>query len=97
MLILTGNDLETGDVVWWTGSGWSRHVAEAAFVDAGEGPHQAAGIMHREMQSRAVNGAYEVEAEEGPEGPVPAHIKERMRAKGPSVRLDLGVQAEGQV
>ncbi|MBZ6379295.1 hypothetical protein B5C34_08510 [Pacificimonas flava] len=95
MIILTGNDLETGDVVWWTGSGWSRRVADAAFVEPGEGPEQAAGIMHREMTSRAVNGAYEVDAEDGEQGPVPSHIKERMRAAGPSVRPDLGVQAEG--
>ena len=95
MIILTGNNLETGDVVWWSGSGWSRHVADAVFVEEGEGPDCAAGIMHREMASRAVNGAYEIEAEEGPDGPVPSHMKERMRAKGPSVRPDLGVQAGG--
>ncbi|HKX22864.1 MAG TPA: DUF2849 domain-containing protein, partial [Rhizorhapis sp.] len=29
MRILTGNDLKTGDVIWWTGEGWSRHLAEA--------------------------------------------------------------------
>ncbi|MEE4349837.1 MAG: DUF2849 domain-containing protein [Pacificimonas sp.] len=95
MIILTGNDLETGDVVWWTGKGWSRHVADAAFVEAGEGPDQAAAIMHREQTNRAVNGPYEVEADETADGPVPSHIKERMRAAGPSVRMDLGVQAEG--
>ncbi|MEM8826050.1 MAG: DUF2849 domain-containing protein [Pseudomonadota bacterium] len=95
MFILTGNDLATGDVVWWTGEGWSRHVADAVGVDAGEGPDQAAGIIHREQTKRAVNGAYEIEAEAGANGPVPAHIKERMRAAGPSVRSDLGVQAEG--
>ncbi len=34
MNILTGNDLATGDVIWWTGNGWSRHVDEA--VDVGD-------------------------------------------------------------
>ena len=29
MKILTGNDLPSGDVVWWTGSDWSRHVEDA--------------------------------------------------------------------
>ena len=33
MKILTGNDLVTGDVVWWTGSDWARHVSEAVDVD----------------------------------------------------------------
>ena len=34
MKIVTGNDLKSGDATWWTGSGWSRHVADA--VDAGD-------------------------------------------------------------
>ncbi len=35
--LLTGNDLPTGDVIWWTGEGWSRHVEDAADVgDMGE-------------------------------------------------------------
>ena len=34
MKILTGNDLKSGAVVWWTGSAWSLHVDDAA--DAGE-------------------------------------------------------------
>ena len=29
MRVLTGNDLKTGDVVWWTGTSWSRHVDDA--------------------------------------------------------------------
>ncbi|MGB3722415.1 MAG: DUF2849 domain-containing protein [Pacificimonas sp.] len=94
MIILTGNDLETGDVVWWDGTGWSRHVRDAVAVEPGEGPELAAGIIHRETTKRAVNGAYEIEAEAGGDGPVPVHIKERMRTAGPSVRPDLGVQAE---
>ena len=34
MKILTGNDLKSGAVVWWTGSDWSLHVDDAA--DAGD-------------------------------------------------------------
>ena len=34
MKLLTGNDLPTGDVTWWTGTGWSRHVEDA--VDVGD-------------------------------------------------------------
>lgn len=40
MRLLTGNDLPTGDVVWWTGTGWSRHVEDA--VDVG---HEGEGIL----------------------------------------------------
>ena len=87
MKILTGNDLPTGDVVWWTGSDWSRHVADAVDVD-----HQGEAIAAREEAERRVNGPYVIDAEETPNGPRPAHIKDRIRAAGPTVRLDLNIK-----
>jgi len=85
--ILTGNDLETGDVIWWTGDGWSRHVAEA--VDVGE--HGEA-IRAVEEGARRVNTAYIVEATLTDGIPRPNHIKDRIRALGPTVRLDLAIK-----
>jgi hypothetical protein len=85
--ILTGNDLVTGDVIWWTGSDWSRHVAEAADVD-GHGD----AIGAREEAALRVNGPYVINAELTAEGPRPAHIKDRIRAVGPTVRTDLGLK-----
>ncbi len=84
MKILTGNDLKTGAVVWWDGSGWSLHVDDA--IDAGP---EAEAILARESGARRVNVAYAVDAVKTPEGVRPAHIKERIRALGPTVRLDL--------
>lgn len=86
MRLLTGNDLKTGDVIWWTGEGWSRHLAEA--VDAG---HDAESILAREDAERRVNAGYVVEAEMTDTGPMPLHIKDRIRASGPTVRTDLGI------
>jgi hypothetical protein len=85
--ILTGNDLATGAVTWWTGSGWSLHVADA--VDAGS---EAEPILAREQAARRVNAAYAIDATQTAEGPRPAHIKDRVRAFGPTVRLDLTVR-----
>jgi hypothetical protein len=82
--LLTGNDLATGDVTWWTGSGWSRHVEDAA--DVGE---QGEAIAHAEEGARRVNAPYVIDATATPEGPRPAHIKDRVRALGPTVRPDL--------
>jgi hypothetical protein len=82
--IATGNDLATGDVVWWDGEGWTRHVEDA--VEVGE--HGAA-LITREEASRRVNVPYLLDAEETPKGPRPAHIKDRIRAWGPTVRTDL--------
>ena len=84
MKILTGNDLKTGDVTWWTGEDWSRHVKDA--TDVGE--HGEA-VLSAEEGARRVNAPYIIEALETPQGPRPAHIKDRVRALGPTVRLDL--------
>jgi hypothetical protein len=82
--IVTGNDLPTGDVVWWTGVDWSRHV-EAA-IDVGD--HGDA-VAAREEGARRVNAPYVIDAEATPHGPRPLHIKDRVRALGPTVRPDL--------
>ncbi|PKB19594.1 uncharacterized protein DUF2849 [Novosphingobium kunmingense] len=84
MKILTGNDLKTGAVTWWDGVQWSLHVEDA--VDVGD---HADTILARESAARRVNAAYAVDATKEPEGVRPAHIKERIRALGPTVRMDL--------
>lgn len=85
MKILTGNDLASGDVVWWDGNGWSRDIA--GVVDVGDGGEA---ILAVEEAARRVNASYVVEAENG----LPVHIKDRVRAAGPSVRQDLGVNPD---
>ncbi len=88
MKLLTGNDLATGAVTWWTGrqdgGGWSIHVEDA--VDVGEGGEA---ILRAEEGARRVNAPYIIEAVATPDGPRPAHIKDRVRALGPTVRPDL--------
>ena len=84
MKILTGNDLKTGAVTWWNGVEWSLHVEDA--VDVGE---HADTILAREQAARRVNAAYAIEAVKDDQGVRPAHIKDRIRALGPTVRPDL--------
>ena len=84
MKILTGNDLKSGAVVWWDSSGWSLHVEEA--VDAGD---QADAILAIESAARRVNAAYAIDATREQGTVRPAHIKDRIRALGPTVRMDL--------
>ncbi|GGB50890.1 DUF2849 domain-containing protein [Blastomonas aquatica] len=87
MKILTGNDLKTGDVIWWAGdTRWSRHLADT--VDAGT---DAAAILAREEAARRVNVPYIVDGKLTDRGPMPLHIKERVRAFGPTVRPDLAI------
>ena len=84
MKLLTGNDLPSGDVVWWTGQGWSRHVEDAVDVGSAGEP-----IALAEEGARRVNGPYVIDATMTDAGPRPAHIKDRVRALGPTVRPDL--------
>ena len=92
MKLATGNDLETGDVVWWDGKGWSRHLADA--IDVGGGGEALIAI---EDAARRVNAAYIVDADPSPDGPIPAHIKDRIRAAGPTVRADLAIRPKLQI
>ncbi|MEJ7927352.1 DUF2849 domain-containing protein [Sphingobium sp. AN641] len=87
MKILTGNDLKTGDVIWWAGDGWSRLVAEAS--DVGDKGDELARAQEAALH---VVGAYVIDATLTDEGPRPAHIKDRIRALGPTVRPDLVAQ-----
>lgn len=84
MKLLTGNDLATGAVTWWTGKGWSVHVEDA--VDVGE---DGEAILVAEESARRVNAPYIIDAEMTEQGPRPGHIKDRVRALGPTVRPDL--------
>lgn len=84
MNILTGSNLESGAVVWWDGTGWSLYVDDA--VDVGD---RADEIIAREQSARRVNSAYVLDASRDEKGVRPAHIKDRVRALGPTVRPDL--------
>ena len=84
MKIVTGNDLKSGAVTWWTGKSWSLHVDDAA--DAGD---QGEAIAAAENAARRVVAPYVIDGEVVNGIPRPAHIKDRIRALGPTVRLDL--------
>ena len=86
MKILTGNDLKSGAVVWWDGSAWSLNVDDA--VDVGD---QGPAILAAEEAARRVNASYQVDAVLDANGVRPGHIKERIRAVGPTVRPDLTI------
>lgn len=87
MKIITGNDLRTGDVIWWTGQGWSRLVNDA--VEVGD---DAEAIIARENARQIVTDTQVIDAERSAEGVRPAHIKDRIRALGPTVRMDLSLK-----
>ena len=94
--ILTANRLRDGIVVFLTRSGtWNDTIDEAALAQE---PQAVKGLEARGLEAELaclVTGAYLIDAERL-DGRIRALlIRERMRTLGPTVRLDLGKQAEG--
>jgi hypothetical protein len=91
--IVTGNRLSDGVVVYLGHGGrWSESLdgAEAAPV----GPEAEALLAVATAMPNQIVGPYLIEVETS-EGVVrPVHIKEAIRAAGPTVRGDLGKQAQ---
>lgn len=85
-LVITGNRLRDGAVVWRGAAGdWSRDIADAA-IHVTE--RQLAENLHAARLDEAsgrIIGAYEVEIETQGRRTVPARLRERVRADGPTV------------
>ena len=95
--LVTANRLRDGIAVFMTKSGaWSEEIDEAVLALE---PAAAAALEARAREDERktlVTGSYLVDAERLNGRVRAAHIRERMRALGPTVRLDLGKQAEGK-
>ena len=93
-VMLVANALDEGEVVFRTASGWSadhRHALIAGNVEAADAL-EAEGLA--ETAANKVVDAYLVDVELTASGPEPRHYRERLRTLGPSIRTDLGKQAE---
>ncbi|MSO74250.1 MAG: DUF2849 domain-containing protein [Alphaproteobacteria bacterium] len=94
LYILTANDLLEGDVVFWTESGWSRSHRFALIARNAEEAKALDDAGVAEKAARRIVDPYRVEVTIEADGvPVPVRFRERLRTRGPTVRLDLGKQA----
>ncbi|WP_310476518.1 DUF2849 domain-containing protein [Sandarakinorhabdus sp.] len=82
--ILTGNRLETGDVLWWTGSDWSALIRDAVAI-GDDGDALVASLVAAER----INDPVLIDVTGTPGNWLPTTTRERVRASGPSVRADL--------
>jgi hypothetical protein len=92
--VVTANELTSGDVVFRNAvGGWSRGIDAAQVFPCQDTGFVALGEAQADEQANIVMGAYlvEVSADEG--GIRPVHIRERIRALGPTVRSDLAISA----
>ncbi|WP_374764173.1 DUF2849 domain-containing protein [Yunchengibacter salinarum] len=93
--MVMANRLTDGRAVFFTGQGWSPDYREAALA-----PDETAiqPILEAATAFEAANKVIDVlpiEAESTEPGAAPKHIQRRLQTLGPTVRRDLGYQAEG--
>lgn len=90
--VLTANRLSDGIVVFLTStSAWSESIDEAVLARE---PLAAAALEKRGVEfeaSNLVTGAYLIEAERSGATITPTHVRERIRACGPTIAY-LGAQ-----
>ncbi len=94
--ILFASRLADGEVVFLGPSGWERDHARARVARDAEEARALEAFGQAEIAANRVVDVYLADVEIAADGaPVPLHYREKMRVKGPSVRLDLGKQAAG--
>lgn len=94
--VMTANRLRDGDVVFLTRAGvWSEKIDDAVLAQE---PQAIAALEARaaeDVKKTLVTGQYLFDAERV-DGKIRAlHIRERIRTLGPTIRTDLGKQAQG--
>lgn len=89
--ILNANELASGDVVYWSGNGWVADIRAAQLVTD---PEAATAIGAREIAAQKIVDPYLIDVAITPQGPWPKLYREQVRAAGPSIRPDLGKQAQ---
>jgi len=93
MKVLTANKLAPGEVVYWNGSsGWMPDLQQAQLLEDAEAESTLKSAAKWVARNEVVAPyLFSVRLENG--RIVPTTARELIRAKGPSVRLDLGKQA----
>ena len=82
--VLTANDFASGAVVYWSKQGWQKNLADAYGFDDQVEADEA--LAMAEAFPQEIVGAYLI-AVEGQSGQWrPSHIREVIRAHGPSIK-----------
>jgi hypothetical protein len=97
-VMLVANDLLEGDVVFAARAGWTRDPREALVANDEPAAQALEHFGATEAQQARVVDPYLVDVQLDANGrPVPRHYREVLRTLGPSVRRDLGKQADFEI
>jgi len=92
--VLTANRLQVGEVVYWNSArGWVDRFAEAEILPDDKAEDVLKGAAEW-VSKREVVGPYLFDVKVADGVATPVKIRERIRAAGPTVRTDLGKQAD---
>ena len=95
--ILTGNRLRDGEVVFANpDGGWSEDISAARIAGDDAAIAELERLLDEADRGTEVTDLYLFDAEVVDGTVRPVHIRERIRAIGPTVRGDLGKQAGGR-
>jgi len=91
---VTASQLRRGDVLYLRANGsWSESFEDAEVYYTKADADAALARADRDVAAQLVVAAYLFEVTEEAGVAVPASVREKIRAKGPTVRTDLGKQA----
>lgn len=94
--VVTANEVLSGDTVFRDPEDkWVRGIDGAAVLKCEDSGFVALGDAQKDERANIVMGAYLVEVSRESGAIRPVHIRERIRALGPTVRADLALAAEG--
>lgn len=97
-VILVANDLLEGDVVFAAVDGWTRDPRQALVADEEAAAEALERFGAEEFRQSRIVDAYLVDVQVNTDGlAVPRHYREALRLLGPSVRPDLGKQADFEI
>ncbi len=81
--VVTASSLLEGDTVWLTADDrWTRNMSEAELLEDEAVAEDR--LLFAISQPDLVVGAYLADAVSSESGPVPVHVREALRTKGPS-------------
>lgn len=98
MKALTANRLIDGEVVWLGRAGqWVETLDAARFLENAEAIAEAEALGIEAVAQRLIVEPYLIDLRREDNEIVPVRFRERIRATGPTTRLDLGKQARREV
>ena len=92
---VTANRLLDGQVVYLTEkTSWSDWIDDAVIVEGKEAAEDLLATAQPFVESQYIVDPYLFEVAREGDKVVPASVREKIRMAGPTIRLDLGKQAE---